>query len=201
VNGKTYIGKHQTKNLNDGYLGSGKLLRRAIKKYGAENFRKVILHIFDNEADMNRTEAELVVVSEETYNLCPGGQGGWGYINKEKLNIYPGQQDQARENMKIAQKALHVARTNPEFLSRMNRRISEGLKGRVGAFKGKTHTAETKTKIGTTTSIKQKGDRNSQYGSRWINNPTTGEVTKTKDITPWLAAGWRLGRVTQPQGM
>ena len=27
VNGKYYIGRHQTKNLNDGYLGSGKWVR------------------------------------------------------------------------------------------------------------------------------------------------------------------------------
>ncbi len=30
VNGKFYIGKHQTNDLNDGYIGSGKILRLAI---------------------------------------------------------------------------------------------------------------------------------------------------------------------------
>jgi hypothetical protein len=75
ITNKFYIGKHQTNDLNDGYLGSGKLLRRAIQKYGRQNFQREILYIFDNENDMNKKEKELVVVSEDTYNLCDGGQG------------------------------------------------------------------------------------------------------------------------------
>jgi dissimilatory sulfite reductase (desulfoviridin) alpha/beta subunit len=53
VNGKIYIGKHQTKDPHDNYLGSGKQLGYAIKKYGIENFKKEILFVFDNEAEMN----------------------------------------------------------------------------------------------------------------------------------------------------
>ena len=86
INGKTYTGMHKTNNLNDGYMGSGKLIKRAISKYGTENFKKEILFVFDNEDEMNAKESELVTeefVKEDTnYNLCPGGKGGWGYINK-----------------------------------------------------------------------------------------------------------------------
>lgn len=87
INNKTYIGKHQTKNLDDGYMGSGKLLRRAIKKYGVENFKKEILHVVDTEAEMNAKEKELVVLGEMSYNLCSGGQGGFGYINQQPSTI------------------------------------------------------------------------------------------------------------------
>ena len=44
------------------------------------------MFIFDSEDDMNNKEAELVTkefVKEDTnYNLCPGGNGGFGYINE-----------------------------------------------------------------------------------------------------------------------
>ena len=44
LNDKIYVGVHKTDNLNDGYMGSGKILNRAIKKYGVENFEKDIYH-------------------------------------------------------------------------------------------------------------------------------------------------------------
>ena len=80
VNGKFYIGKHQTTNLNDGYLGSGKLLKEAVRKYGKDSFTKEIISLFDSEESMNK--AERIVVSEElvsdkmSYNIGVGGEGG-----------------------------------------------------------------------------------------------------------------------------
>ena len=43
LNGKVYIGKHETYDINDDYLGSGKILKYALKKYGSINFKKEII--------------------------------------------------------------------------------------------------------------------------------------------------------------
>ena len=77
VNNKEYIGYHSTNDLDDGYMGSGKLLIKAIEKYGIENFSKVILKIFDNKKSAEEYERLLVneeyVNREDTYNLSIGG--------------------------------------------------------------------------------------------------------------------------------
>ncbi len=88
INGKTYIGSHKTKNLEDGYMGSGKYLKHAIEKHGVENFEKSILHIFDNPEQMFAMEAELVneefLTNENTYNLKIGGLGGFDFLNTKE---------------------------------------------------------------------------------------------------------------------
>lgn len=60
TNGKMYIGQHTTSNLDDGYMGSGKLLKRAIAKYGRENFRKEWLMFCEDADELNYMERVYV---------------------------------------------------------------------------------------------------------------------------------------------
>jgi hypothetical protein len=86
LNGKIYIGIHKTKNLDDEYMGSGVNIKKAIKKYGRENFKKEYLAIFDNENDMFKMETQIVneyfVNKDDNYNILIGGLGSFDYVNK-----------------------------------------------------------------------------------------------------------------------
>ena len=91
VNKKFYIGKHKTTSLNfDGYLGSGKLIKMAIKKYGINNFLRETLFVFDNDLDCSIKEREilsenfLIENHNNCYNLHVGGTGGAGSLIFEK---------------------------------------------------------------------------------------------------------------------
>lgn len=94
LNGKIYIGSHRTTDLNDQYMGSGELIKKAISKYGIENFEKTYIEIYDNQEKMFALEKHLVnedfIKSPNTYNMAIGGQGGIGgnLINYEKLKQY-----------------------------------------------------------------------------------------------------------------
>lgn len=154
VNGKIYIGKHQTTDLNDGYMGSGKRLKDAIKHHGIENFKKEILFDFDNEVDMNNKEAELVTdsfVAEDTnYNLCPGGNGGWGYINKNGIAKFKGKSHTEETKQKILESRqwYKTSDETKQKISESNKMTnqSRGMKT-SRALSGKPKTEEHKRKI------------------------------------------------------
>ena len=80
INKKIYIGVHKTSNPNDNYMGSSKLVKNAIKKYGVNNFDKRILYITEHENLAYKLEKLLVtkefISRKDTYNLKLGGIGG-----------------------------------------------------------------------------------------------------------------------------
>jgi hypothetical protein len=202
INNKYYIGKHQTINLDDGYMGSGVMLNRAIKKYGIDNFTKEILHIFDNEAEMNATEKQLVVISEETYNLCEGGMGGFGYINRTGKNIYENHGILAAKNARatLQRKRLEDENYNQTYLENMRNKSAHALKVQKekypnGTWDGKKHKEETKRKIGEKNSLSQSGSKNSQFGTCWITNGQENKKIKKDELDHFIGLGYKQGRI------
>lgn len=64
LNNKIYIGVHSTKNINDGYLGSGTALKKAVKKYGKQNFKRIILNFSLYQSIIKYKEEKSLTVFE-----------------------------------------------------------------------------------------------------------------------------------------
>jgi hypothetical protein len=189
---------HKTNKLDDGYMGSGKMLKHAIKKHGIENFTKEFLHIFDNEDDMKNKEKELVVLNEMSYNLCEGGKGGWSYVNRSGIPRFHGKSHTEKHKKHISEITKTLWK-NEDYARRVREGVSIAQKQRYknnpGSFSGKKHTEETKKKIGNKNSISQKGNLNSQYGTCWITNGYENRKVSKCDVDNWLEKGYRRGRI------
>jgi hypothetical protein len=124
ISNRYYIGVHETNDLNDGYLGSGLALGRAIKKYGTENFENEILEFFNSSEEAYKKEEKIVnkdfVKDKMTYNLKEGGKGGWNYVNSKEY------WDLNRE--KRSKKLKETHRNNPEIAINIGIKVSEYAK-------------------------------------------------------------------------
>ncbi len=143
VSGKTYVGVHrQNEDGFDGYLGSGKALRRAIKKHGVENFVRRTLEEFSVEAEAYAREAEIVTEEfckrRDTYNVKPGGFGGSGMWGRTHT---PETRAKMSEKMRGNKNCLGRTLT-PETRAKM----SEKMRGNKNCL-GRTHTPEAREKM------------------------------------------------------
>lgn len=105
VNGKIYVGAHVTLDPMDDYLGSGRLLQRAIRKYGRESFRKTIIEEFTSFEAMMAKEIEIVdaafVRRNDTYNATVGGKGTWGRSGETFASLGPKRTEWLWKNDKL----------------------------------------------------------------------------------------------------
>jgi group I intron endonuclease len=115
INNKEYIG--QSIHNDDKYYGSGKYIKRAIEKYGTENFEKEIIEECSNDILDEREKYWINEYNtfENGYNLTLGGQNGW--------------------------------MTGKKHTEETKEKISKKLKGENNPFYGKKHSDETKKKI------------------------------------------------------
>jgi hypothetical protein len=221
INNKIYIGAHKTKNLNDGYMGSGKHLKNAIKKYGIQNFDKKILLFCESYEKLLEVEKTVVnknfIQSKNTYNIKEGGKGGFEHINNTNIDKFKGKKhtEQTKQTIRDKIKALYKQKKYKKIFSeRMignNRNPKIKEKGENHPAFGKAKTVEHKQKI--SNSIKKlhkenyyknknsplykKGSEHPAHGTVWICNNITKENKKIKNhlISQFLEDGWEKGRL------
>lgn len=165
INGKYYYGKHQTSNLDDGYLGSGKYLLNSVKKYGKVNFHRETRYLCRSRDIMDEMEEFLSikegwVADKKCYNLREGGEGGFDHIrNNPELekhriqrfrNTYTSRGDTSKYWSEAGRQRILTQ-------AKLNRELGKCGTGTLGH----RVSAEVRKKI----SLGQQGTKNSQYGT------------------------------------
>lgn len=160
INHKFYIGKHSTNNLDDGYMGSGIAVSKAIQKYGLENFSKRILCFCDSSDDALKVEEFLVtenlIKREDCYNANIGGKGG--SIKGKHWNL----SNETKKRISEALKGKYVGESNPRY--------------------GTHHTEETKQKMRESSKNKTEDYRlkmSKSLKGHKVSNETRAKISET----------------------
>lgn len=161
VNGKRYIGAKtfDARGAWKNYMGSGKAFLQAMKKYGKENFRKIIVSIHYSKEELYREEEKLIkffnaVNDKNYYNLSQGQYyNKWMDLEEEEKSI-------------IIEKIKNNNFWNTATFEEKQERIdylSKKFSGENNPFFNKRHTQETKDKISKANKGKLIGDERLKY--------------------------------------
>lgn len=168
VNGKFYYGVHNTDNLDDGYMGSSKPLRKAYEKYGIENFSKEIIKFFNTTDEAFNYERDVVnenlINDPKCYNIQVGGK----YFCNEGMVVVKDNNG----NQFWVKKEEYIFNKNLEFI-----------------WKGKHHKNESKNKT-----RKKMTPSNSRNPRIWINKNGIVKYLLKSKIDEYISDGWELGR-------
>lgn len=172
INDKKYVGSHATDNIDDTYLGSGKLIIKAIKKYGKQNFKRIIIEECKDIETARLLESCCIkkynTLNPNGYNLHPSGGSYKGSIDNRGVNhpLY-GTKLSSERKLKISnsEKGKTVSIETREKISKLNKgkipwnkgkqgisdetrlKLKNSLTGRKSSNKGKKISDEQKEQI------------------------------------------------------
>lgn len=168
LNNKIYIGKKHSNEFIESYFGSGKLIKRAIEKYGIENFKVEMIDTANSLEELNQKEQYYIEMNNSIYknglgyNVSQGGDGGYLLYGADEETINKFKQ-KCRENS-IGDKNPNYGNGDkisgdknpakrPEVREKLSKASSgennamHGVRGEAHHLYGKSHSEETKNKI------------------------------------------------------
>jgi hypothetical protein len=183
---------HSTFNLDDGYMGSGTIIRHSINKYGKENHTTMILEHLDDRVSLKAKEREIVnsniLQDPSCMNIQLGGSGGEFRNIEGNLTScdWTGRTHtkKSKDKISLSMKGKSIGNKNSQYDTCWitNEKESKKIKKRDLIPDG--------WKLGRTLS-NQTGINNSQYGTCYITNEKESKKIMKGDPIP---EGWRLGR-------
>lgn len=186
LNNKIYVGQHKVDDdsFDTSYLGSGKLLLEALKKYGRNNFKCEIIEWCASQDELNEKEIYYIdllksKVTFGNYNMSDGG-----FVPRLSGELNP-------------RYGVHTKLSDEH-----RRKISESEKGHRPYFTRK-HTPEERAKMGAKArdwnlnhkDYKQLSEHNK--GNRMMNKDGICHRVYPEDFEKYLAEGWVFGGLSR----
>lgn len=196
INGKTYIGQHITNDLEDGYLGSGKALKAAIKKYGRKNFKKEIIVFANGAASLNFIEKCLVPLwwaeLPTNYNMMEGGNNGARMTQEARNKISKSRTGKKFGPMPEAQRLAMSERMKGKQPDHLAKLIKENH-----PMLGKCHNQATKAKMAASRIGKKMPPRSKDH-CRKISERMTGRLV-SKETAKKISESNKGKKLTKEQ--
>lgn len=205
INGRFYHGVHKTDNPNDGYLGSGNILKHAVHKYGEGNFVKEILLCMDSREEAYDLEKEVIRLfraDPRSMNIHEGGRGGFDYINSSGLSGYA--KGQALRDKFAGINAVRLKRKNdPAFDQRMKdlldrARAAAIAKGCARKSQPKAAAAWLGCKHSDDTRFMMSEARSRQVMMAWVTDGKESLHILKSDVDAAISCGWTRGKKIKP---
>ena len=166
VNGKKYIGRDKYNRKR--YLGSGKLLKKAIKRYGKNSFRKEILEECVSDEELKTREEYWlkyydVANNRDFYNLHNNSSGGsmggernpmFGRTGQKSPRYGKKHSDETRKKMSESKKGLPGKKHSDES----KRKIGDAVRGEKSPMFGTKFSKETRQKMSDSSKGKPKSE-------------------------------------------
>lgn len=193
IDGKQYIGQRSSSTVDESYFGSGRYIRKALKKYGKENFDREILEWCETREQLNEREQYYIdlydaVNSDDFYNLNRGGEGfqkGMRFSEEHKQAISDAVSREKNHNYgkapnKNQERALEEGRHLP---------ASPKLKQMLSEYRKNVEvSSETRRKLS-----------ESSIGRHYITKDGINKRVYSDEIPKYLEEGWRLGMYRPPR--
>lgn len=214
INNRKYIGQKKSDVfLANKYLGSGIILRQAVRAYGKENFQVILIEECDTKEELDEKEKYYIELydaahSDEFYNIALGGQSqAHVHSEEEKKRISEAQigkklSNETKQRISLSLKEYYLEHPACALSEEQKIKISEKMKDRVVDDEVRIKMSESHKGVPLSDYHKQRisenhadvsGSNNPAYGRMWVNNGIIAKLIKPEDYDVFVENGFVKG--------
>lgn len=223
VNGKIYVGKHRSPQLDESYLGSGIHLSNAVNYYGKENFIVELIDTAESLSELN--DKEKLYIQELNardpnigYNIACGGDGGQEGLTykhteeakqkirdswktrshtlsaEERAKIRSGYANMSEDKKQERSEKLKIALTGRSLPEDVKTKIGNSIRGQKRTPEQIANMCRAQQNRPATSEKTKEHLRTVGKGRIWINKDGVSKMIYPEEFISYTNLGWSKGR-------